>query len=545
VDCNEEFINVDTSGDLANVNVLKVGGTTQTAADLYTQQLRILDRIDYQRGHHTVVGSTFYVDGLNGNDSNAGTRAAPRKTISSALALCTANAHDEIILLPVTGGGPTTITESATITITKAYVQIRGPGRDGNVTRSNNGGIFDIQASGVELSGFRITTFGGASSDAVTVSAAADFVRLYRLWIVSAHRDAIQFNVANNCEVLDCLISTPARDGVRVTSGSGSGMYISVQDCVIRDAVGSAVNLQGSDASECIIQNNVIRDNATGITIASGVVDTVFTDNRLINNTTQISDSGTRTQEEWNWLDTGSDGRVNVGSWLGQTVQAAVNGFPKVDLTYILGTILSETSGGLLAAAFKKFFDKATPTGTINSLPDAVPGASGGLLKDDVWTDARGALLDNLDAAISTRMATFTLPTNFSSLSIDASGRMDLAKWLGTAPLALSSQLVQSIVADYAANKSPNIKKNTALSNFEFLMVDSTDHFTPKTGLTITATRSIDGAAFAATTNSSTEIASGWYKINMSAADLNGDVVSFSFAGAGADTRTFTIKTVT
>ena len=50
-----------------------------------------------------------------------------------------------------------------------------------------------------------------------------------------------------------------------------------------------------------------------------------------------------------------------------------------VSLASILGTLLTETSGGLITAAFKKFFDKAAPTGTVNSLPDAVPDANGGL----------------------------------------------------------------------------------------------------------------------------------------------------------------------
>jgi hypothetical protein len=72
----------------------------------------------------------------------------------------------------------------------------------------------------------------------------------------------------------------------------------------------------------------------------------------------------------------------------------------------------AQRTAGQIAAAFKKFFDKASPTGTINSLPDAVPGAAGGLLVDDVWTDARAAKLDNLDAAISSRLATagYTAP---------------------------------------------------------------------------------------------------------------------------------------
>lgn len=50
----------------------------------------------------------------------------------------------------------------------------------------------------------------------------------------------------------------------------------------------------------------------------------------------------------------------------------------KVDLQSILGTLLTETSG-LIAAGFKKFFNVATPTGTVNSLPDVVPGANLGL----------------------------------------------------------------------------------------------------------------------------------------------------------------------
>jgi hypothetical protein len=48
------------------------------------------------------------------------------------------------------------------------------------------------------------------------------------------------------------------------------------------------------------------------------------------------------------------------------------------NLVSILGTALTETAG-YIAAAFKKFFNVATPTGTINSIPDAVPGAAGGL----------------------------------------------------------------------------------------------------------------------------------------------------------------------
>ena len=275
-------------------------------------EARILDRIEFTRGHHTVTGSTFYVDGVGGNDTTGnGRRSAPWKTISKALTAVTSNMHDEIVLLPNSGGGPTTITETAAISVTKNYVQIRGPGRDVVVTRSNNGDIFDVQANGVELSGFRISTFGGATSNAVVVSGGKDFARLHRLWIENAHQDAIYFNVANRCEVTGCVIIAPGRDGVRVSSGAGSGTYNLVLDNVIRDCVGSAVNLQGSDASDCRVQRNVLRDNAVGVTVSSGVTDTVITDNRFVNNGTNVSDSGTRTLIEWNSL--GSEARSAVG----------------------------------------------------------------------------------------------------------------------------------------------------------------------------------------------------------------------------------------
>jgi len=89
------------------------------------------------------------------------------------------------------------------------------------------------------------------------------------------------------------------------------------------------------------------------------------------------------------------------------------------------------------------------------------------------------------------------------------------------------------------------IKKNTALANFEFLMVSSTDHITPKTGLTITAQRSIDGGAFAACANAATELSAGIYVINLNASDLNGSVITFKFSGTGADTRYLTMVTQT
>lgn len=89
------------------------------------------------------------------------------------------------------------------------------------------------------------------------------------------------------------------------------------------------------------------------------------------------------------------------------------------------------------------------------------------------------------------------------------------------------------------------IQKNVALSNFEFPMMLASDHVTLATGLTITSQVSKDGGVFAATDNSASEVGStGIYKINLSASDLDADILTLKFTAATADARVITIKTV-
>jgi len=94
-------------------------------------------------------------------------------------------------------------------------------------------------------------------------------------------------------------------------------------------------------------------------------------------------------------------------------------------------------------------------------------------------------------------------------------------------------------------NLPEGIQKNQAFNNFEFLMVDSTDHRTPKTGLTVSGYKSIDGAAFVAVSGSIAEVANGIYQVDFAAADTNGDVITYRFTATGADDRFVTIKTTT
>jgi hypothetical protein len=65
------------------------------------------------------------------------------------------------------------------------------------------------------------------------------------------------------------------------------------------------------------------------------------------------------------------------------------------------------------------------------------------------------------------------------------------------------------------------IKQSTAVAPLLFLMVDSSDHITGKTGLSPTVTISKNGGAFATPAGAVTELSGGWYKIAANATDSN------------------------
>ena len=87
--------------------------------------------------------------------------------------------------------------------------------------------------------------------------------------------------------------------------------------------------------------------------------------------------------------------------------------------------------------------------------------------------------------------------------------------------------------------------KNVALANFTFLMVLSTDHVTPATGKTIASEICKDGGAFAATTNSVSEIGDGFYKISLTQTEMNANVIGLKFTETDCDQRSVVMLTST
>lgn len=122
--------------------------------------------------------------------------------------------------------------------------------------------------------------------------------------------------------------------------------------------------------------------------------------------------------------------------------------------------------------------------------------------------------------------------TNVATPDTAGCPKVTIKSGTGTGEVSLSSGRVAL---------QSGIRKNTALANFPFLMTNSTTH-NPQTGLTVTATRSIDGAAFGSGTIANmTEVGNGVYQCDLGAGDLNGDTIALRFTASGADDLIITL----
>jgi hypothetical protein len=188
-------------------------------------------------------------------------------------------------------------------------------------------------------------------------------------------------------------------------------------------------------------------------------------------------------------------------------------------------------------------------TGAVGSVTGAVGSVTGavGSVTGSVGSVAAAITLPtDFTATMKTSITTAaTAATPTAAAVTGAVGSVTGAVGSVTAAIVLPSDFTTTMKASIttaATAATPTvhltytqaIKKNTALTTFMFAMFDPTG--TPKTGLGagITATRSLDGASFAACTSAPSEIANGWYLISLSAADLNANVVALHFTATGA-----------
>ncbi len=214
----------------------------------------------------------------------------------------------------------------------------------------------------------------------------------------------------------------------------------------------------------------------------------------------------------------------SVGSVLGNVGGNVVGSTASVTAPVTVGTNNDKTGYALSSAGVQAVWDALTSALT-------TLGSIGKLL------------VDNINATISSR-SSHTAADVWLSLTRTLTSAANITSTGGTTVPQTGDAYAQTVLIKAKTDNLPEgIQKNAALANFEFLMVAAADHVTGMTGLTVTAERSIDGAAFGACANAVTEIANGLYKINLAAADTNGTVITYRFSAATADDTLITVKT--
>jgi hypothetical protein len=222
--------------------------------------------------------------------------------------------------------------------------------------------------------------------------------------------------------------------------------------------------------------------------------------------------------------DTDATGRQTAGTF-GQAI-----GDPGADANTIFKAVVTDATGATIGVDIVE----------IETQTDDIGVAGAGLTAinlPDQTMNITGDITGNLSGSVGSVTGAVTVGTInanvITAASINADAITD-AKVASDVTIASVTGAVGSVTAPVAITS--NIKQNQALANFGFLMTDSTSH-APATGLTVTPTRSIDGAAFAAGTLSAvTEVANGIYRVDFGAGDLNGKVIVLKATAAASDT---------
>jgi len=311
------------------------------------------------------------------------------------------------------------------------------------------------------------------------------------------------------------------------SSGRVDVLKINGTSQTARDIGASVLLSPGTGAGQLDITSGVVKSNlsqilGTALTETAGQIAAGF--KKFFNVA-----SPTSTMNEITLVDT-TTAVTNAVSGVSGNVTGSVGsvtGTVSANLVGIIATALTESSAGYLAAAFKKFFNLATPTSTMNeiTLVDTVTTYTGN-------TPQTGDAFARLGAPAGASIA-----ADLAEIESETDGIAAIPTTDNTAAITAIKAKTDNLPSSPAAIE---FKKNTAYNNFVFPMQDASGNAV--TGATVTGVRSIDGAATAAT-QAVTEVGNGLYKFNMLAADLNGSNIAFVMSATGClDTR-FTVVT--
>lgn len=293
----------------AHVTAGTFGEIATEIAQVSTESQEIQALIESQRRRHTVQGNIFFVDPINGDTHANGNRGGPTDPYNS-IQDCHDNAvvdsnHDLIFLVSGATGGTTLLTED--VSLSKRYLQVRGPGREFIVRAATNTNTITVSADGVGLEGFRVETTGAGSGDGITASS-VEFIGIRGIWFENNQGDSINLTNCTNFQIEDCNLQgsgqSGAGDAIRINSTVANGSdYGRIFDNYIENASGDGIILDNTGSgtiNDCSIERNKIF-NSTGYAVRlqdASVIDTVLSDNRFAGNASgDILDNGTDTTE--------------------------------------------------------------------------------------------------------------------------------------------------------------------------------------------------------------------------------------------------------
>lgn len=272
-------------------------------------------QIESLRETHQGFGQSFYLDPINGSDTNNGLEVAtPKKTFASAQSLAAQGRNDVIYLLsPDTG--TTTIDERWVITVSD--LSIRGPGRGILLKPQLAGGsvpTISIEANGASLSGFIVEA---ATADATTANAIdvwGRFSKIENMWINRA-KNGVRYCAGDYHFLGKNDIELHNQSGVLVddvrfgTAFAGNGapreititdfpnIYLNTGDGIklVADTVNYGVNL--STRLVRIKEADIEHNSGYGLNIGAGVYRTTTSHLNIMQGNTlgKINDLGTAT----------------------------------------------------------------------------------------------------------------------------------------------------------------------------------------------------------------------------------------------------------
>lgn len=117
--------------------------------------------------------------------------------------------------------------------------------------------------------------------------------------------------------------------------------------------------------------------------------------------------------------------------------------------------------------------------------------------------------------------------------------QVDLTQIAGAAVSTSTAQLGVNVVT--VADAYTPVKKNVAIPKFSFYMELTAGG--PATGKTVTVQVAKDGGAFATVTDTVTEMANGFYEVDLSATEMNADVVALKATATDCVQRNITFIT--